>query len=82
MRAAEFFLKKKIALPFHHMHIITYTGVLLCDLLNVLLQMVKVDFFFGLDFTKLLPSQPALLDGGVHRIVSKFGLNHQTKKSY
>ena len=45
LRAAEFFLKKKIALPFHHMHIITYTGVLVCDLLNVLLQMVKVDFF-------------------------------------
>ena len=82
MRAAEFFLKKKIALPFHHMHIITYTGVLVCDLLNVLLQMVKVDFFFwfGLYQVTTITTCPACWV--VHRIVSKLGLNHQTKKSY
>ena len=82
LRAAEFSLKKKIALPFHHMHIITYTGVLVCDLLNVLLQMVKVDFFFwfGLYQVTTITTCPACWV--VHRIVSKFGLNHQTKKSY
>ena len=73
--------EKKIALPFHHMHIITYTGVLVCDLLNVLLQMVKVDFFwFGLYQVTTITICPACWV--VHRIVSKFGLNHQTKNSY